>query len=305
MTAMSNKPFRGIFPPMSTFLDAHQNFDEQAQAKVIDHLIAAGVQGILILGSAGEFFAMSTAQRKRVAEFCLRHINGRVGALVNTGACSLAETNDLTAHAAANHADGVLVINPYYTPLSEECLFEHYSRVAEASAVPVFLYNFPAMTKQALSVELIARLAAAQPNICGIKDSVADVLHTRRIIQEVAALRDDFAVFSGFDEQLLNNLALGGAGGIPGTANFAPEIAVGLYQAFMAGDFPRAHALHQSIAGLSEVYSIETPYFGTLKSAVNLRHHLAASEEVIPPSQMLSPEGRLKLKALLEKFSLI
>lgn len=302
---MSHKKFLGIFPPMSTFLDAGQNFDEQAQAKMIDHLIDAGVQGILILGSAGEFFAMSTAQRKQVAEFCLKYINGRVSALVNTGACSLSETIELTAHAAANRADGVLVINPYYTPLSEECLFDHYCKVATASPIPVLLYNFPAMTKQALSVELVARLAAAHSNIQGIKDSVADVLHTRRIILEVASQRDDFSVFSGFDEQLLNTLALGGAGGIPGTANFAPEVAMGLYNAFRQGEFAKAHEFHRAIAGLSDVYAIETPYFGTLKAAVNLRHQLAASEEVIPPSRMLSSAGKQKLQELLRRYRLI
>jgi len=302
---MNNTKFQGIFPPMPTFFDAGHNLDEDAQSKMIDQLIHAGVQGILILGSAGEFFCMNEHERKQVTEFCLKYINGRVTTFVNTGACSLKETIALTVHAAENKADGALVINPYYSPLSEDCLFRHYMDVADKSPVPVLLYNFPAMTKQALSVELVARLAAANGNIQGIKDSVSDILHTRRIILEVASRRQNFSVFSGFDEQILNNLALGGAGGIPGTANFAPEIAVGLYQAFIDGKFEKAHELHRVIAGLSDVYGIETPYFGTLKEAVNMRNGIKSDAPVLPPSQPLSATGNQQLKELLEKYSLL
>lgn len=301
---MSTTKFAGIMPPMSTFFDAEGTFDRKATAALMDRLMEAGVQGVLILGSAGEFFSMNMAQRKEVAEFCLRHIDGRITTLVGTGACGTQETIELSRHAAEHGADAVMVINPYYSPMSDDCLFAHYSAVADACPCPVMLYNFPAMTKQDLSVELIARLAE-HPNIRGLKDSVAEVAHTRRVILEVGTKHPDFAVFSGFDEHVLNNLALGGAGGIPGTANFAPQSICGLYKAFREGDFARAHELHRVVAALSNVYAIETPYFGTLKEAARLCGLPDLPTHVLRPSQPLSEQGKAKLRALLESCGLL
>ena len=140
---MSTTKFAGIMPPMSTFFDAEGTFDRKATAALMDRLMEAGVQGVLILGSAGEFFSMSMAQRKEVAEFCLRHIDGRITTLVGTGACGTQETIELSRHAAEHGADAVMVINPYYSPMSDDCLFAHYSAVADACPCPVMLYNFP------------------------------------------------------------------------------------------------------------------------------------------------------------------
>ena len=153
-------------------------------------------------------------------------------------------------------------------------------------------------------MELIARLAE-HPNIRGLKDSVTEVAHTRRVILEVGTKHPDFAVFSGFDEHVLNNLALGGAGGIPGTANFAPQFICGLYKAFREGDFVRAHELHRVVAALSNVYAIETPYFGTLKEAARLCGLPDLPTHVLRPSQPLSEQGKAKLRALLESCGLL
>lgn len=305
MSTAAHKTFQGIMPPLSTLFDADGNFDAGHTGELIEKLIATGVDGVLLLGSAGEFFSMTTEQRKEVAAFCLKKVAGRITTLVGTGACGTQETIELSRHAAGNGADGVMVINPYYSPMSDDCLFEHYKAVADACPCPVFLYNFPAMTGQDLSVELIARLADASPNIRGLKDSVASVDHTRRVILEVASKHPGFAVFSGFDEHVLNNLALGGAGGIPGTANFAPQFICGLYKAFKAGDYEKAYELHKTVAKLSNVYGIETPYFGTLKEAAKLCVMPSISTAVLPPSQPLTAQGLEKLKALLSSCDLV
>lgn len=300
---MNQRLFEGIMPPLSTFFDDEGNFDPKAQGEAIDRVIEAGVQGILVLGSAGEFFSMTVAERKKIAEFCIKHAAGRVKVLVGTGSCSLSETIELTEHAGKAGADGVLVINPYYSPMSRECLRRHYLTIADASPIPVLVYNFPAMTKQDIPADLIIELAKSHPNIVGLKDSVTDVAHTRAVILATNEVRPDFCVFSGFDEHILNNLALGGVGGIPGTANFAPEVTVGLYNAFKAGDYQKAFAFHRRAAALSAVYGIETPYFGTLKEAAKLVG-LKVGSAVLPPTLPLSPEGYAKLKALFEENGL-
>ena len=301
----SIKNFRGIMPPVSTIVDAQGRFDAEATGRLLDNLIAAGVDGVLLLGSAGEFFSMDQAMRKEVAAFCLKHIDERIITLVGTGACGTKESLELSRHAAEHGADGVMVINPYYSPMSEDCLFGHYMALAETTPCPVMLYNFPAMTGQDLSVELIARLAAAHPNICGLKDSVTDMGHTRRVILEVTSKRPDFAVFSGFDDHILCNLVLGGAGGIPGTAIFAPQFICGLYKAFTEGRMDAAFALHRQVSLLTNVYAVETPYFGTLKEAARLCGMEGLSTAVLPPSQPLSAEGKTKLTRLLQSAGLL
>lgn len=295
--------FQGIMPPLSTIVDAKGAFDAEATGQMLEKLIAAGVDGVLILGSAGEFFSMDQAMRKEVAAFCLKKIAGRIVAFVGTGACGTAETIELSRHAADHKADGVMVINPYYSPMSDDCLFAHYAAIADATPIPVLLYNFPAMTGQDLSVELIKRLAAHK-NICGLKDSVTDFGHTRRVILEVAAHHPNFAVFSGFDDQVLNNLVLGGAGGIPGTANFAPQFICNLYKAFKAGDTEKAYAMQRMVSALTSVYAIETPYFGTLKEAAKMCVLPGISTEVLAPSKGLSTTGKQQLVALLKSCGL-
>lgn len=302
---MKNKLFFGIYPPLSTFVDKQGNLDKQAQGKLIDNCISNGVNGILALGSAGEFFSMSLNMRKLVAKFCVEHVNKRVKTLIATGACSTQESIELTLHAKEIGADGALVINPYYSPMSNECLYEFYSTIAKNVDLPILIYNFPNMTKQDIPASLIVQLAKDHKNIVGLKDSVTDVSHTREVILQTQKFRDDFCVFSGFDEHIINNLALGGVGGIPGTANFAPKYTCELFKEFENGNYTKAFEIHKIVAALSNVYSIETPYFGTLKEAFKLCVDKNIETNVIPPSKPLSKEGYSKLQDLLNEFNLI
>lgn len=147
--------------------------------------------------------------------------------------------------------------------------------------------------------ELALRLTRACDNIVGIKDTIDVVAHTRRLILEVKGHRPDFAVIAGYDEHLLNTLALGGDGGIPATANFAPQLACGLYRAFRDGDFPTAFAAHRAIAALAPIYEIETPFFAVIKEAIR-RTGLDISGAVLPPARPLTPELAARVGEVLK-----
>lgn len=214
--------FRGIYPPVPTIVDDNGIFDPAGMAMMLDHVLDNGADGVLILGSGGEFAHMPTSQRKTVAAFCLEYVAGRVPVLIGIACCGTAETIELGHHAQQAGASGVLVVNPWYAKLSDQALVTHYRRIAQALAVPVLLYNFPDLTGQDLRPELVALLAAEEPNIVGIKDTVDNISHIRSIINLVRPRRPDFIVFSGYDEYLLDTLLLGGNGGIPATFNFAP-----------------------------------------------------------------------------------
>lgn len=295
---MSNV-FKGIFPPVPTIVDSNGELDANGMATMIEHVIHHDADGMLILGSGGEFCHFSTPQRKKIAELSLQKVAGRVPVLIGIACPSTAETIELGLHAEQNGAAGVLVVNPYYAKLSDEARFTHYKRIAEALSIPVFLYNFPDLTGQDIGIDVIVRLAQEVPNIVGIKDTIDNISHTREIINRVHPFRPDFIIFSGYDEYLLDTLLLGGHGGIPATFNFAPEITKGIYQAFIQKDLATAQKLQQSLAKLSPLYALEQPFFSVIKNAISLTG-VNISTAVVPPSLPLSEEKIEKVKEILK-----
>ena len=282
---MSIKQLRGVIPPVPTILKADGRFDPQGMGVMIDRLLASAIDGFLFLGSAGEFAQLPHAVRKEVAEFCVARVAGRRPVIIGTASCSGAEVIDLSRHAKTIGADAVMVVNPYYSLLSEERIYTHYRQIAEAVTLPVLLYNFPALTGQDLSVELVKRLAEDCPNIVGIKDTVDCLSHIRRMVLEVKGMRPDFLVFCGFDEYMLDTLLIGGDGVIPATSNFAPEITCGIYKAFRDGDFATLQSLVPRLAQLQKIYSMEVPFIGLIKEAIRLTG-CDISTHVVPPATL-------------------
>lgn len=224
--------FHGVFPPVPTIVNAQGELDKVGMATLLDHLIANKVNGVLLLGSGGEFCHMTNALRLETAEFCVRHINRRIPVLLGISSTSTQEVIEYGQHADRLEVDAVLVLNPYYARLTDEYIYHHFKTVANNIKSPVILYNFPALTGQDLSVDLITRLAQDHPNIIGIKDTVDNISHIREIINNVRPVRPDFVIFSGYDEYMMDTLILGGNGGIPATANFAPQLTCGIYRAW-------------------------------------------------------------------------
>ncbi|MGB8273173.1 MAG: dihydrodipicolinate synthase family protein [Priestia megaterium] len=300
--------FHGVIPPVSTIVDQNECLDEKGMKNLIDFLIESKVNGLFFLGSGGEFSQMSTSLRKKVAEFAVQYVNGRLPVLIGTGTPSTKETISLSMHAKEIGADGIVVINPYYWPLSEDNLFQHFAQIAEKVDMPTLLYNFPALTGQDLSPEFVLKLVESYPNIVGIKETVDAVAHTREMILAVKAAHPDFAVFSGYDDHFLNTLSLGGDGSIPGTANFAPELSVNIYQSFMGKDYARAIESHRLLSGLLSLYQIDKPFVSVIKEALSLRG-IKVSTNMIAPARELSERKKEQVKQILgqalgtEKFS--
>ncbi|AXI28603.1 dihydrodipicolinate synthase family protein [Priestia megaterium] len=292
------KKFHGVIPPVSTIIDANECLDEKGMKNLIDFLIESKVNGLFFLGSGGEFSQMSTSSRKKVAEFAVQYVNGRLPVLIGTGTPSTKETISLSMHAKEIGADGIVVINPYYWPLYEDNLFQHFAQIAEKVDMPTLLYNFPALTGQDLSPEFVLKLVESYPNIVGIKETVDAVSHTREMILTVKAAHPDFAVFSGYDDHFLNTLSLGGDGSIPGTANFAPEFSVNIYQYFMNKDYARAIESHRLLSGLLSLYQIDKPFVSVIKEALSLRG-IKVSTNMIAPARELSERKKEQVEQIL------
>jgi 4-hydroxy-tetrahydrodipicolinate synthase len=292
--------FKGVIPPVSTLFTNEGELDKVGMKKLIDFLIQAGVNGLFFLGSGGEFSQMTIKERKELAAFATDYVNKRVPVLIGTGAVHTREVIELTKHSKSIGADGVVIVNPYYWTLTEDNLYEHYRTVAEAVDIPILLYNFPNLTGQELTPDLILKLVDRHSNIIGIKDTVDTAGHIREIILKVKTKHPHFSVFAGFDDHLWNTISLGGDGVISASANFAPELTIGIYQAFINKDYGKAVELHRRIAYLPLMYKIDSPFVNVIKEAMKIRG-LIESAYVLPPARQLDEKYLSTLKEILKK----
>lgn len=301
---MTTTLFHGIIPPVPTLLNADEQLDKEAMKRLIDFTIAGGVNGLFFLGSAGEFAHMSDALRHEVATFCTAYVDKRVPVLIGAAHSGTEATLSFAKHAKSVGADGVVVVNPFYNPLAEENIYLHYSYLAENLALPIIIYNFPALTGQSIPVDVIKRLAEKYPNIVGLKDTVDSLNHIRETLQAVLPVRPDFAVFAGYDEYLFGTLILGGAGSIPASANFAPELTCGIYQAWQEQNLEQAVALQQRLSWLPPLYALDTPFYNVIKYAIQL---VGVDVQVhsLRPAQPLAEEKKAKVKQILQQANLL
>lgn len=184
--------FKGIIPPVSTIFDQEGKLEKDQMKLVIDHLINADVNGLLFLGTGGEFSQMSTDERMEIAEFAVSYVDKRVPVIIGTGSTNTREAVLLSEHAQKIGADGLIVINPYYWNLSEKNLLNYYRDIAQSTDLPILLYNFPDLTGQDLTPELVSRLAGEYDNIVGIKDTVDSIGHIQDMILTVKKTRSKF-----------------------------------------------------------------------------------------------------------------
>ncbi|MGG1289804.1 dihydrodipicolinate synthase family protein [Bacillus smithii] len=296
--------FRGIIPPVCTILDEAGNLDRKGMGRLIDFLIETGVNGLLFLGSSGEFSQMSVQERKEVAAFATDYVHQRVPVIIGTGSTNTREAIELSRHAEQVGADGILVVNPYYWPLSEKNLLQHYGDIAESVSIPVLLYNFPGLTGQDLTPDFVLQLVDRYPNIAGIKETTDEAGHIREMIIKVKGKHPNFSVFSGYDDHLLNTLFLGGDGSIASSVNFAPELSLGIYQAFQNGEMETALKLHQRLAYLPLLYKLDSPFVNVVKEAIALRG-INVSTYVLPPARPLDSLKKEELKKILQKAGVL
>lgn len=301
---MAQPLFHGVIPPVPTLFNAQGEFDESAQAILIEHLLASPVDGLFFLGSAGEFAHMSDAQRRHVAEFCLTQVGGRKPVLIGIACCGTQQTIEVGLHARQAGADGVVVVNPWYSPLSESNLVRHFMTIANALPLPIILYNFPALTGQSIPPSVIKDLALSCPNIVGLKDTVDTLSHIRETLHAVKPLRPDFAVFAGYDEYLLGTLILGGDGAIPASANFAPQLACGILRAWHRHDLSEAVALQQSLSWIPPLYAIDVPFYNAVKYALRLTG-VDIPVYALPPASPLTNEMQEEIKQILHRAHVI
>lgn len=257
--------------PAVTPLNADGTIDEKGAGALYEHLIRGGVDGILILGSIGEFFAFSMDLKKRLIALAVEKIGGRVPVIVGTADTVAENVVSLSGFALREGADAVIVVPPYYFALGGGSVEEYYGRLAREIPGKLYLYNFPDRTGYQIPADVVQRLALRHKNVVGCKDTVSGMDHTRELIKAVKPFRPDFEIYSGFDDNFAHNVLSGGDGCIAGLSNLAPEITSAWVSAVRRGDMEAVAEGQRRIDRLMSVYGVGTPFVPYIKRAMELR----------------------------------
>ncbi|TCZ65340.1 4-hydroxy-tetrahydrodipicolinate synthase [Roseicella aquatilis] len=257
--------FKGSMVALITPMRGDGSVDEKAFSELVEWQIAEGTEGLIPVGTTGESPTLSHGEHKRVVELCVETAKGRVPVIAGTGSNSTAEAIDFTRHARMAGADACLVVTPYYNKPTQEGMFLHFTAIADAVDLPLFIYNIPGRSVIDMSVETMARLARHR-NIVGVKDATANLtrpLHTRR------ACGEDFIQLSGEDHTALSFNAAGGHGCISVTANVAPRLCAEMHKAWRDGRVQEAMAIQDRLVPLHDALFSETSP-GPVKYAASL-----------------------------------
>ncbi|MEN4975605.1 dihydrodipicolinate synthase family protein [Pantoea eucalypti] len=263
-----NKKINGVLTAIVTTFDREGAFDPMKQREQVRRQINAG-NGIFCGGTNGEFFVLNEQEKIAVTTTCVDEINGRAPVVAHIGEISTRETIRLGKQIARLGVDAVSAITPWFVPLKQQELIDHYQRVADALIVPLFLYNIPARTGNTLQPETV-RTLAVHPNIIGIKDSAGSYESLSGFLQATADC-DGFDVLNGPDSLIHQGFVDGCSASISGLANVAPEAINAIWARFRAGDIAGSHQAQENVTGLrTALYSIGfSP--AAVKKAVSLQ----------------------------------
>ena len=226
--------------------------DYEALQRLVEEQIAAGIDGLVPVGTTGESPTLDFDEHQAVIEKVVRFVGGRCTVIAGTGANATAEAVRLTRHAAGVGADATLQVTPYYNKPSQEGLYRHFSAVADEGGLPVVLYNVPGRTGREIEVGTVARLAG-HPGVVAVKEAGGSV-------DRVSAILDacDVTVLSGDDSLTLPMMAVGARGVISVAANVMPAAVTEMVHAALAGELAQARALHRRLYPLFRDLFIET-----------------------------------------------
>lgn len=262
------KKIEGILTAIVTTFDRDGAFDPVTQREQVRRQINAG-NGIFCGGTNGEFFVLNEQEKIAITTTCVDEANGRVPVVAHIGEISTRETVRLGQQIGRLGVDAVSAITPWFVPLKQQELIDHYQRVADALTVPLFLYNIPARTGNTLQPDTV-RTLAAHPNIIGIKDSAGSYESLRGFLQATAEC-EGFDVLNGPDSLIHQGFVEGCPASISGLANVAPAAINAIWARFRAGDIAGSQQAQESVTGLrTALYSIGfSP--AAVKKAVSLQ----------------------------------
>jgi 2-dehydro-3-deoxy-D-pentonate aldolase len=305
MTLSTAPAFHGIIPPVVTPLTAQGQIDEGGLERLIEHLIAAGVHGLFLLGTTGEATSLDFAVQRQLIERTCLLVGDRSPVLMGISHTSMEVSLELAKVATDNGCAAVVSAAPYYMPLDQEELVGYFRQLAARVPLPLVLYNFPLLTKVKFEPESVEKLLDEQ-NIVGIKDSSGDLDYFAKIVQ-VTKERAGFSLLAGKEANLGDIIKLGGHGGVTGGANVCPRLLVDLYNAAVEADGPRINSLVPKVLELGKIYAVAGTRFSAtiagIKSALELQG--ICSGALAPPIPQVTEEQKSQIKSILDSLGIL
>ncbi|MBP6333312.1 MAG: dihydrodipicolinate synthase family protein [Aminivibrio sp.] len=261
------KKVHGIFAPIATAFDASGEVDYSTFAENTVSFGATKLSGLVVLGSNGEFTLLSHEEKVKLVETARNHLPAGKMVIAGTGCESFRETLQLTKECASVGADVALVVTPNYykKDMNEAALEKFYTMLADASPIPVMIYNMPGNSGVNVPSSLTLKLAA-HPNITGIKDSGGNIVQISEVLAKAPA---GFSVFAGSGSYLLATLMLGGVGGTLAVANVVPDYCAGIQENFEKGDLEKARKMQLALLPLNAAVTSRFG-IGGMKAAMDM-----------------------------------
>lgn len=246
-------PFGRLLTAMITPFDSDGAVDHGTVWDLANHIVDTGSDGIVVGGTTGESPTLDEDEKVAIFRAVVEAVGKRAVVIAGTGTYDTAESIHLTERAVDAGVNGVMAVTPYYSRPSQQGLFEHFIAIAEASAVPVLLYNIPSRTGRLIEVDTLARLST-HPRIVAVKDAVGDLAFTTRTR---LACPEPFAIYSGDDILTLPMMAVGGVGVVSVASHLAGEQVRVMIDAAVAGNWDEARRLHLGLAPLFSALFVE------------------------------------------------
>jgi len=231
----------GIYVAMLTPFTDKGTINEEELRRIVEFLIESGVHGLFPVSSVGEFIHLTREEKILMMEIIVDQNRGRVRVTPGVGSSHPAESILLAGKANELGCDGAVVAPPYFFPMSQENIGTYFETISAAVDIPIIIYNIPLFT-QPLSYDLVKRLAK-RDNIVGMKDSSGSMVDFLHFMDTIRIIGEDINILTGREETLFPCLMVGGRGCMTATAGIFPEIMLGIYRAWQAGNFEKAAEL--------------------------------------------------------------
>ncbi len=282
--------YKGSFVALVTPFK-NDEVDYAAMERLVELHVKNGTAGLVPCGTTGESPTLSTEEHKEVIAFVVRAARGRLPVIAGTGSNSTSEAIDLTLAAAKAGAQGTLQVAPYYNKPEPDGMFLHFKAIADATGLPMILYNIPSRTGREIAMETVLKLADEVKQVVAIKEASGSIDRVSDI-----CTRTKLDVLSGDDSLTLPIIAAGGTGLISVAANFMPKQVAELVAAALAGDLAAATRVHERYFPVFRASFYETNPI-PVKTAMGMLG--LCSDQMRLPLSPMRPENKARLKAAL------
>lgn len=247
--------FAGTYTALVTpFTRFCEYVDGRRLREQMERQISGGIDGVVPVGTTGESPTLTVKEHVKVIKATVKLVQGRVKVLAGTGANSTQEAVELTRAAEKAGANGSLQVAPYYNKPTQEGLFAHFKKVAQATGLPIILYNIPGRCGIDIAVDTVCRLRETQPSIVGIKVANGSADYVTELHRKLGF---DFALFSGDDSLTLPFMAVGAQGVISVVSNILPQVVSEMVRKALSGKFDEAQKIHFKLFGLTKSLFID------------------------------------------------